>query len=166
MTIRGYGRVTPVQLEMLYLPGGVFKNRQVTKVAKDSERIQSMRQARAKLIRITGKDFGYDLGRWHSYLSSLPEDEDCGYRHCYAWSNVKRAIIRSLEDDSRIRLINLILQDNPPVAGEEWEQPIELPPTVSQKERIQQDAPPSPRCGKKLRTEKAKQCFHCGEDWH
>ena len=26
--------------------------------------------------------------------------------------------------------------------------------------------PPCPRCGKPLRTKKARQCFQCGTDWH
>lgn len=166
MTIRGYGRVTPVQINMLCLAGGVLKNRQITKVAKDDERIQSMREARAKLIRLTGEDFGYDLGRWHSYLTSLPEEEDHGYRHIYAWSNVRRSIENSLENKNRIRLIHRILQENPPAEGEAWGAPIELPPIVSQKQRMQQDAPHCPYCGKKLRTAEAKQCFHCSADWH
>jgi hypothetical protein len=26
--------------------------------------------------------------------------------------------------------------------------------------------PPCPHCGQPLRTDRAKQCFHCGADWH
>jgi hypothetical protein len=32
--------------------------------------------------------------------------------------------------------------------------------------RVPENGPPCPQCGRKLRTAKAQQCFHCGADWH
>jgi hypothetical protein len=32
--------------------------------------------------------------------------------------------------------------------------------------RTQRTGAPCPHCGQPLRTEKARQCFNCGSDWH
>jgi hypothetical protein len=32
--------------------------------------------------------------------------------------------------------------------------------------RMERTGTPCPHCGQPLRTDKAKQCFNCGSDWH
>jgi hypothetical protein len=39
-------------------------------------------------------------------------------------------------------------------------------PSAAGEIRMQRIATPCPHCGHPLRTDKAKQCFHCGSDWH
>lgn len=54
----------------------------------------------------------------------------------------------------RFALMETIEEEYP---GEEEEREPFVPPD---------DGPPCPECGKPLRTGYAKQCFHCGADWH
>jgi hypothetical protein len=181
MTLMSYGRATPTQMDMLCLAGGVFRRRDITTDASDDDRIQSMRVARAKLVRKTGADFGYDLQSWHTYLLSHDDDDSFGYRHSYAWSTVRNAIQRFIRDPDRRRLLSIIEAKFPPEPGKEWDSPIELPPPLPWKEAekilrqaippshesfTREGAPPCPQCGQPLRTPNAKQCFRCGADWH
>ena len=39
-------------------------------------------------------------------------------------------------------------------------------PTGPKPEHTRGNTSPCPYCGKPLRTDQAKQCFHCGADWH
>jgi hypothetical protein len=182
MTLRGYGRVTPSQMEMLCLAGGVVQGRDITTNATDDDRVQSMRDARSSLCRLTGMDFGYDLQQWHINLQKCGKDDPFGYRHPYAWRGVKQAIERFIDDGDRKRLVALIQERFPPADGDEWEKPLVLLPPMSPMEAralklkvlgppsheafTKVDAPPCPHCGQPLRTRSAKQCFRCGADWH
>jgi hypothetical protein len=40
---------------------------------------ENIQAGRARLVQITGVDFGYDLQRWHDHLKTLPQAESRGY---------------------------------------------------------------------------------------
>lgn len=105
MTIRGYGRVTPLQMDMLGLGGEVLLRG--NEPASDDERLSAMKQARQTLMKQTGRDFGFDLAAWHQFLlndAKLSEE----YTFVYAWKAVKRRIDELLEDPDRRRLERLL----------------------------------------------------------
>lgn len=180
MTLMSYGRATPIQIDMLCLAGGVSQQRDITTSACDEDRIESMRIARSQLVRRTTFDFGYDLQEWHRFLVDDVNDA-FGYRHPYAWSTVKKAIERFIEDADRVRLVDIIRERYPAVPGSSWELPLQLTPKpldakhyeqlkqggpINQDAFVQPGARACPECGKLLRTAKAKQCFRCGANWH
>jgi hypothetical protein len=99
MTMRSFGRVTPIHISMLELAGYVVDGRDMRPAAGDNEYLRTMRNGWAKLRRTTGKDFGYDLAAWREFLVTASKDE-FGYRHPYAYRRVD-GIVRSQIDDSR-----------------------------------------------------------------
>lgn len=108
MTVLGWGRITPVQGDMLKLAGHVLHV--VIRPAgadADEARLQSMREGLKRLRTRTGKDFGYDLGRWHHLLLNLEGDE-FGYCHPYAWEGVRPAIEEAIPDPDRLRLVQIL----------------------------------------------------------
>jgi hypothetical protein len=96
---------------MLMLAGHVISRHYVPPgtVEPDEDRLQQMRVGRQRLCRLTGQDFGYDLGRWHAFLTDA-EDEH-GYQHPYAWSAVRPAIEKALKDSDRLRLVKFLEGD-------------------------------------------------------
>jgi hypothetical protein len=111
MTVPGWGQVTPAQMYMVMLAGHVLHRHPVQPgtVEPDEARLRAMALGRARLRRLTGQDFGYDLRRWHEHLLA---DEDTGYSHPFAWDTVRPAIERALADSDRERLMALL--ERPP----------------------------------------------------
>jgi hypothetical protein len=106
MTIRGYGRITPLQMDMLGL-GGEILSSGGSEPASDDERLSAMKEARQALTKQTGRDFGFDLAAWHQFLlndAKLSEE----YTFVYAWKAVKRRIDELLDDPDRLRLERLL----------------------------------------------------------
>ena len=66
-------------------------------------RLESMRQARVRLHRLTGQNFGYDLAGWHEFLVHSPDDY--GYRHPYARKRATATIERLINDRDRHHLV-------------------------------------------------------------
>lgn len=109
MTVPNWGRVTPIQMDMLMLAGHVMRPHPVPPgtVEPDEARLRAMAMGRAQLRRLTEQDFGYDLPRWHEYLLAA---ENVQYCHPYAWHAVRPAIERALTDPDRERLVTLLEQ--------------------------------------------------------
>ena len=117
MTIRGYGRVTPLQMNMLRLGGEVLLSGGIAAgQANDRERLSVMTKARQTLMQRTGRDFGYDLAAWHHFLledAQLSEQ----YTFDYAWKAVKPRIDELINDPDRLRLERL-LNEHPEAAAD------------------------------------------------
>jgi hypothetical protein len=117
MTIRGYGRVTPLQMNVLRLGGEILSaGGSKTGPVSDEERLSVMREARQTLTQRTGRDFGYDLAAWHHFLlndARLSEQ----YTFDYAWKAVKPRIDELLDDPDRLRLVRL-LNEHPEAAAD------------------------------------------------
>lgn len=108
MTIPGWGRLTPVQINMLKLAGRLGRRPREPGIdLADEERLKAMAVGRDLLRRLTGVDFGYDLRRWHEHLIGADE---YGYRHPYAWRVVRPAIEEALEDPERLQLVRQLEQ--------------------------------------------------------
>src|SRR5215218_3193850 len=77
-------RILPIQIYMVHLTGDQLP------IETDSNTVQArarrMRAARDALVRATGQDYGYDVSRWHQYLSSSQSPEDIYVE--YTWSNL------------------------------------------------------------------------------
>ena len=117
MTIRGYGRVTPLQMDMLGLGGEILSSGgSETEPARDHERLSVMKEARQALTQQTGRDFGFNLSAWHHFLlndAKLSKE----YTFDYAWKAVKRRIDELLDDPDRLRLERL-LNEHPEAAAD------------------------------------------------
>ena len=108
MTVRGYGRVTPLQMFMLELGGEVVR-RGGTVPPTDRDRLGLMKEAHKLLTQLTGRDFGYDLAAWHHFL--LNDDKlSEQYTFDYAWTAVQPRIEGLLDDPDRLRLVQLVDQ--------------------------------------------------------
>ena len=106
MSIRGYGRATPLQMDMLEL-GGEILSPGGSEPASDDERLSVMKEARQMLTKQTGHDFGFDLAAWHQFLlndAKLAEE----YTFVYAWKAVKQRIDELLDDPDRLRLERML----------------------------------------------------------
>ena len=106
MTMRSFGKVMPIHIDMLQLAGYVpaWRERDIRPATTDEECLRTMRAGRAALRRATGQDFGYELVAWRAFLSSAPDDE-FGYRHPYAFSGVDRAVQRAIRSRRRRQLV-------------------------------------------------------------
>jgi len=102
MTIPNFGRVTPIQMTMLQLIGYRLSRADIRLATPEAERLQYIVSARKHLLSILGVDFEYVLVDWHNYLIAHKET---GYTHPYAFSNVRRAVLRADTDRSRTALI-------------------------------------------------------------
>ena len=103
MTIPGWGRVTPLQIDMLHLAGHVLDDSDAT----EEEKRVAIARGKRELERRTGQEFGYDLKRWHNYLVKTNKEEYC---HSYAWNSVQPAIENAFDDPVRARLVTLLEQ--------------------------------------------------------
>ena len=106
MTVRHYGRVTPLQMCMLCLGGEVLVwSGRVSPT--DRDRLGRMKEAHRLIMQQTGRDFGYDLAAWHHFL--LNDDElSEEYTFDYAWDAVRPRIEELFDDPDRLRLVRLL----------------------------------------------------------
>jgi hypothetical protein len=105
MSVPKYGRVTPLQADMLALGGDVDVG--LMEDPTDGQRVSAMGRALSNLRRDTGQDFGYDLEAWHHYLISSKEHSE-EYTFHYAWKAVEPAILALIHDADRHRLVQQI----------------------------------------------------------
>ncbi|MBN9524342.1 hypothetical protein J0H58_38480 [bacterium] len=105
MTIARFGKIVPIQGDVLLLIGYRLTMAQATVALPDPERLTNMRQGRDRLRQRTGQDFGFDLAAWHTYLSAHPE---YGYTHPYAFAGVRLAVEEAIPDVERLRLVALL----------------------------------------------------------
>jgi hypothetical protein len=109
MTLPRFGKIVPLQGDVLELAGYVLSRDPRADVVPDSdeERIRIMRRGWTSLVKRTGRDFGYDLARWVEFLEA---DEDCrdSFTHPYAHRTTMRWIREAIEDPERQRLVALI----------------------------------------------------------
>jgi hypothetical protein len=106
MTVPGYGRVTPLQSDMLGL-GGEICRWYSKDPPSDEIRMKAMISSRKILRKITGEDFGYDLLAWHDYLLANQKHSE-QYTFTYAWSSVKPKIEELIHDARRQYLVKLL----------------------------------------------------------
>jgi hypothetical protein len=106
MSLPEYGRVTPLQMDMLMLAGEDVLNGG-TEAPSDMDRVRVMKEARESLKKLTGVDFGYDLSAWNKFLLNSPELSK-EYKFRYAWKAVKRRIEEIIDDPHRVRLIEMV----------------------------------------------------------
>lgn len=92
---------------MLKLAGiALSRRRPEETISTDGDRIQAIRDGRSQLVRLTKRDFGYDLPRWHRFLRG----GEFGYEHPYGWQRVKVAIEEAILDPDRKRLVEILVQ--------------------------------------------------------
>ena len=117
MSIRTYGRVTPLQMDMLGLGGEILLSGGIaSQRASDEQRLDVMKDARQMLMQRSGRDFGFDLAAWHQFLlndAKLSEE----YTFDYAWKAVKPRIDELINDPDRLRLARL-LNEHPEAAAD------------------------------------------------
>jgi hypothetical protein len=105
MSVRGYGRTTPLQSYMLALAGVVthLEPEETT----DEDRSEAIQSGLSKLRKWTGEDYGIDLGKWHLYLLG-----DVRYRGDYtsseAWEPVRKSVEASLTNPAYQRLVEKV----------------------------------------------------------
>lgn len=104
MTMRSFGKVMPIHIDVLQLAGYTLAERDICPAATDEEFLRAMQAGRAALRRDTGQDFGYDLAVWRKFLASAPDDE-FGYRHPYAFRGVDRAVSKAIRSARRSELV-------------------------------------------------------------
>lgn len=106
MTMRSFGNVVPIHIDMLRLAGYSvhWGERDIRLANSDEDCLAEMRDGRVGLREATGQDFGYDLAAWRTYLLTAPADKH-GYRHPYAFRGVDSAVERAIENDRRSRLV-------------------------------------------------------------
>ena len=105
MSIPGFGNIVPVHGEILSLVGWRLSRGGSELIVSECERVEEMRTGHAGLVRMTGQDFGYDVGKWRDFL--LKHDEEFGYRHPYAFATVDRAVKAAIADPEFTRLAEL-----------------------------------------------------------
>jgi hypothetical protein len=106
MTMRSFGRVVPIHIDLLQLAGYavLWGERDICPATSEDDCLQAMGTGRTALRQATGEDFGYDLAAWRGFLLSAPDDR-FGYRHPYAFRGVDRAVQRAIRSRRRKRLI-------------------------------------------------------------
>ena len=106
MTLPRFGRIVPLQGEMLELAGYVLSRDPNVNVipASDAERIAIMQRGRTALVRRTGWDGGYDLADWVRFLEADERHRD-ELTHPYAYRTTMRWIQEAIVDSDRQRLI-------------------------------------------------------------
>ena len=83
------------------------RDRDILPATSDEDCLREMRAGRAALRQATGQDFWYDLAAWRDFLLSAPDDE-FGYRHPHAFSQVDQAVQRAIRYQRRRRLVALL----------------------------------------------------------
>ncbi|MBL3554163.1 hypothetical protein [Rhodovulum sulfidophilum] len=107
MMIASFGRITPLQGDMLLLvgfgPSSRDGIRDLETPVEQSEILENIRKGREELVRSTGQDFSHSLQSWHNFLMSSEEFKR-KYTHPYGWRNVERAVKAELRKPERARL--------------------------------------------------------------
>jgi hypothetical protein len=104
MTMRSFGRVMPIHIDVLQLAGYTLAARDICPATTDEDFLRAMQTGRVALQRATGQDFGYDLAAWREFLATAPDDE-FGYRHTYAFGGVDRAVGQAIRSARRGQLV-------------------------------------------------------------
>jgi hypothetical protein len=123
MTIPGFGRLTPIQMDMLELAGVNLNCRRYgfdpfnpgAEEIPDADRMAIMERGRASLVERTGQDFGFDLVAWQDYLTAHPE---LGYTHPYGSRVTREFVHAAIADPRRRRLVSQIEAAGPGAAPE------------------------------------------------
>jgi tetratricopeptide (TPR) repeat protein len=105
MTVKIFGRLTPLQGHMLGLIGYTVSRQSGSFPTYWAGRMKNILQARQRLIECTGKDFGYDCKKWHTFLSAHHSDE---YTHPHAFAAVAQAVAAVQKDNIHLRIVNHI----------------------------------------------------------
>jgi hypothetical protein len=113
MTIPGFDKLTPIQMDMLELAGinldclryGFDPFNPGAEAIPDDDRIEIMKRGRTSLMEQTGEDFGFDLEAWERFLEAHP---DLGYTHPYGSRVTKKFVRAAFADPERPRLLSLI----------------------------------------------------------
>jgi hypothetical protein len=106
MTLRHYGKATPLQIDMLCLGGEVLV-RHTNEPPTDRERLDRMKKARRLLKLQTGQDFGYDLAAWHHFLLNYARTAK-QYKLDYNRKVYRQRIDELFNDPDRLRLVRLL----------------------------------------------------------
>ena len=77
-------RITPLQINMVHLTGKQLPIEVQSKTLQ--ARAKRILAAKDALVRATGQDLGYDVVKWHQYLSSSQVAEEI--RGEYTWSDL------------------------------------------------------------------------------
>ncbi len=109
MTLPRFGKIVPLQGDVLELAGYVLSRSPEVDVVpeSDEERIRIMRASRAELVQRTGQDFGYDLAKWVQFLETDERYRD-EFTHPYAYRTTLRWLREAMADPDRQRLVSLI----------------------------------------------------------
>lgn len=105
MTLPRFGRIVPIQGDILLLIGCRLSRDHAGLDIPEDERMRNMQRGLASLRRETAQDFGYDLAAWHDYLRDHPKT---GYTHPYAFAAVRKAVEDALDDPERARLVGML----------------------------------------------------------
>jgi hypothetical protein len=85
-------RMTPSQIDMWLLLG------ERPGMLPESDLKERIRRGHAGLVKITGKDFGFDPQRWHDYLRGTKEG-------AYRWSGIAKKIGQATTDPAWCRAV-------------------------------------------------------------
>lgn len=107
MSVPKYGRITPIQGDMLGLAGEILHLPDFK--ASDGQRISEMKESLDSLRETTDCDFGFDLARWDEYLQKSEHRKE--YMFPYAWKAVRPKIQELIKDPTRLRLVHMIDAD-------------------------------------------------------
>jgi hypothetical protein len=102
MSLRGFGRVTPIQMAMLRLAGEDVLRGGPGPVT-DIQRVAAMKKGRESLMQRTGVDFRYDIAAWRAFLladAKLSEE----YTFQYGWKAVQKKLDERIHDPDHARL--------------------------------------------------------------
>ena len=107
MTLPRFGRILPLQGDVLRLAGYVLSRSASVNVVpeSDEERIKIIRSGRTALMKRTGKDFGYDLEEWVQFLEMDLDHQDA-FKHPYGYGSTMRWVRMAIDDANRIRLVS------------------------------------------------------------
>lgn len=111
-------RILPIQRHMVHLMGNRLPDELDSNTVE--AQAQCMQATRDALIRATGKDFGYDVLRWHQDLKSAEAPEEICSE--YTWENRHDAFAA-------------------------WQPNSEWQSVVEESERLALEFPHCPRCG-------------------